>query len=145
MKGNFDIARRTFRLRQSCHHTRTKSNRSSDNFDKSCQNYDYVFVDLGRGLIVPCARWLATAATLLSSRTNRLPFTDAYAYIKLSRAANPQADMRVVVNMASTTQEGEDFATSAKHQSFYNTSLLWPVLFDVIQRYETPFAHKHLC
>jgi flagellar biosynthesis protein FlhG len=33
--------------------------------------------------------------------------TDAYAFIKLSRAANPQADLRVVVNMAVNANDGQ--------------------------------------
>ncbi len=33
--------------------------------------------------------------------------TDAYAFIKLARAANPQADMRVVVNMAVNASDGQ--------------------------------------
>jgi flagellar biosynthesis protein FlhG len=33
--------------------------------------------------------------------------TDAYAFIKLGRASNPSADMRVVVNMATNANEGQ--------------------------------------
>src|SRR5262249_30129087 len=33
--------------------------------------------------------------------------TDAYAFIKLARAGNPQADLRIVVNMAANNAEGQ--------------------------------------
>jgi len=72
------------------------------------KDYDYVFVDLGAG-VDRAVRQMAgpAAATFVVITDEPTSLTDAYAYIKLSRAASPSADMRVVVNMATTTNEGQ--------------------------------------
>lgn len=72
------------------------------------KNYDYVFVDLGAG-VDRAVRQMAgpAAATLVVITDEPTSLTDAYAFIKLSRAANPNAELRIVVNMASTTLEGQ--------------------------------------
>ncbi|MGE4350788.1 MAG: MinD/ParA family protein [Bdellovibrionales bacterium] len=71
------------------------------------KNYDFVFVDLGAG-IDRAVRQMAgpAAATYVVITDEPTSLTDAYAFIKLSRAANPSADLRVVVNMASSSMEG---------------------------------------
>ncbi|HEU0117979.1 MAG TPA: MinD/ParA family protein [Alphaproteobacteria bacterium] len=72
------------------------------------RGYDYVFVDLGAG-VDRSVRQLAGPAAMTYVVTTDEPtsLTDAYAFIKLARASNPSADMRVVVNMAGNTNEGQ--------------------------------------
>lgn len=72
------------------------------------KNYDYAFVDLGAG-IDRAVRQMAgpCAATYVVITDEPTSLTDAYAFIKLTRAANPQAELRVVVNMSSTISEGQ--------------------------------------
>ncbi len=70
--------------------------------------YDHVFVDLGAG-VDRAVRQMAGPAALTYVLITDEPtsLTDAYAFVKLSRAANPAADLRIVVNMASTASEGQ--------------------------------------
>ena len=71
-------------------------------------SYDHIFVDLGAGVDRAVRQMAGPAASTYVVVTDEpTSLTDAYAFIKLSRAANPQADMRVVVNMASTNLEGQ--------------------------------------
>lgn len=72
------------------------------------KTYDYVLVDLGAG-VDRSVRQLAGPAAITYVITNDEPtsLTDAYAFIKLGRAANPDADMRVVVNMAANAADGQ--------------------------------------
>jgi flagellar biosynthesis protein FlhG len=72
------------------------------------RNYDVVVVDLGAGIERPVRQMAGPAAINYIVLTDEpTSLTDAYAFIKLSRAANPQADMRIVVNMASSITEGQ--------------------------------------
>lgn len=70
--------------------------------------YDAVFIDLGAG-VDRMVRQLAGAAarSFVVVTDEPTSITDAYAYIKLGRAANPQADLRIVVNMAASMNEGQ--------------------------------------
>ena len=70
--------------------------------------YDAVIIDLGAGIERP-VRQMAGAASFTYVVVTDEPtsLTDAYAFIKLARAAAPNADMRVVVNMAMTIAEGQ--------------------------------------
>lgn len=79
-------------------------------------NYDHVIVDLGAGIDRAVRQMAAPAASTHVIITDEpTSLTDAYAYIKLTYAANPRADIRVVVNMASTTLEGQKtYQTIAK-------------------------------
>jgi len=72
------------------------------------RGYDYVIVDLGAG-VDRSVRQMAgpAAATYVVITDEPTSLTDAYAFIKISRQANPQADMRVIVNMAATAGEGQ--------------------------------------
>jgi flagellar biosynthesis protein FlhG len=71
-------------------------------------SYDTVIIDLGAGVERP-VRQMAGAASFTYVVVTDEPtsLTDAYAFIKLARAAVPSADMRVVVNMATTIAEGQ--------------------------------------
>ncbi len=98
------------------------------------QNYDAVIIDLGAG-VDRTVRLLAGPAheTLVVITDEPTSLTDAYAYIKLSQAANPKAQMRIVVNMAATAREGErTYETMLKAcQSFLKYS---PPLAGIIRR-----------
>jgi flagellar biosynthesis protein FlhG len=71
------------------------------------KNYDVVLVDLGAGVDRPVRQMAGPAAATYVVLTDEpTSLTDAYAFIKLARAANPQAELRVVVNMAANASDG---------------------------------------
>lgn len=70
--------------------------------------YDHVIVDLGAGIDRAVRQMAAPAAVTHVIVTDEpTSLTDAYAFIKLTYAANPKADIRVVVNLAPTIGEGQ--------------------------------------
>lgn len=72
------------------------------------KRYDHVFIDLGAGVDKSVRQMAGPAsATLVVVTDEPTSLTDAYAFIKLARAANPRADMRVVVNMAMSVSDGQ--------------------------------------
>jgi flagellar biosynthesis protein FlhG len=72
------------------------------------RGYDQVVIDLGAGVDRSVRQMAGPAAVTYVVVTDEpTSLTDAYAFIKLARAANPRADMRVVVNMASNVIEGQ--------------------------------------
>jgi flagellar biosynthesis protein FlhG len=72
------------------------------------KDYDAVIIDLGAGVERPVRQMAGPAAfTYIVVTDEPTSLTDAYAFIKLARAANPTADMRIVVNMAATSSEGQ--------------------------------------
>lgn len=72
------------------------------------KDYDYVLIDLGAGVDRP-VRVLASAAKYTYIVVNEEPtsLTDAYAFIKLTHAAGLSDSIQVVVNEATSRQEGE--------------------------------------
>jgi len=72
------------------------------------RNYDWVILDMGAG-VDRTVRQLAGPAgiSLVVSTDEPTSLTDAYAYIKVTRATNPVADLRIVINLAKNFQEGE--------------------------------------
>lgn len=72
------------------------------------KNYDTVVVDLGAGIERQVRQMAGPAAVgyivVIDEPTSLM---DAYAFIKLSRAANPNADLRIVVNMAANSLDGQ--------------------------------------
>jgi len=78
--------------------------------------YDHVFVDLGAGVDRAVRQMAGPAAVSYIVITDEpTSLTDAYAFIKLTRAASPNADMRIVVNMATNANEGQKtYETIAK-------------------------------
>ncbi len=70
--------------------------------------------------------------------------TDAYAFIKLARAANPSADMRVVVNMAANTSDGQKTYDTIRKacESFLHYTPPLAASCDVTRKYGMPFVHK---
>ncbi|MBI1300158.1 MAG: P-loop NTPase [Alphaproteobacteria bacterium] len=70
--------------------------------------YDVVIADLGAGVDRTVRMLSATASmTLLITTDEPTSLTDAYAFIKLGNAAGMSQNVNIVVNMASSTREGE--------------------------------------
>jgi len=70
--------------------------------------YDTAIMDLGAG-IEPPVRVLSRGARLCLVVTTDEPtaLTDAYAFIKVTAQSQPDADLRIVVNMAASREAGE--------------------------------------
>ncbi|NTU76204.1 MAG: MinD/ParA family protein [Alphaproteobacteria bacterium] len=69
--------------------------------------YDHVIIDLGAGVDRAVRQMAGPAAVTYVVVTDEpTSLTDAYAFIKLAHAANPRADLRVVVNMAGSANDG---------------------------------------
>ena len=106
--------------------------------------YHNVILDLGAG-IERTVRRLALGAGICLVVTTEEPtaLTDAYAFIKLSLRQNPRADLRVVVNMATSTGEGQrTHAVLARAcRNFLDAA---PPLAGVIRRdYRVPDTIRH--
>ena len=72
------------------------------------RTYDFVLVDLGAGVDRSVRQMAGPAAmTYVVVTDEPTSLTDAYAFIKLARAANPGAEMRVIVNMAANAADGQ--------------------------------------
>lgn len=72
------------------------------------RSYDWVVIDLGAGVDRTVRTFASPAGTTLVVTTDEpTSITDAYAFLKLAYQANPNADLRVVVNMAQTKSEGQ--------------------------------------
>lgn len=71
-------------------------------------DYDRVILDLGAG-VEGTVRALADEAGTILVVTTAEPtaLTDAYAFVKLTVAGRADADVRIVVNMATSTRDGE--------------------------------------
>jgi len=114
--------------------------------------YDRVILDLGAGLDRTVRQLAALARTKLIVATDEpTSLTDAYAFIKLAHMQDPKADLRIVVNMATSPAEGErTYATLLKAcESFLKIS---PKLAGVIRRdgkvkdairHQTPLLTRH--
>jgi flagellar biosynthesis protein FlhG len=70
--------------------------------------YDHVLLDCGAG-IDRNVRVLSgpAATTLVVTNDEPTAITDAYAFIKVTYATNPLADIRVIVNLAASPRDGE--------------------------------------
>jgi len=71
-------------------------------------NYDKIIVDLGAG-VDKSVRHLAGPAekTYVIITDEPTSLTDGYAFIKLTRAGNPNANIRIIVNMANDHNNGQ--------------------------------------
>jgi flagellar biosynthesis protein FlhG len=71
-------------------------------------NYDHIIIDLGAG-VEKTVRALTNNVGMILVVTTDEPtsLTDAYAFIKVTHLDQPDADLRVVVNMANSNKEGE--------------------------------------
>jgi flagellar biosynthesis protein FlhG len=71
-------------------------------------NYDRVVLDMGAGLDRTVRTLSAHAKTnIVVINEDPTALTDAYAFIKLTKQQRPNADLRLVVNMASSHRDGE--------------------------------------
>lgn len=105
-----------------------------DELMQVAKSYDKVIIDLGAG-VDGVVRTFSAAAGITLVVTNDEPtaLTDAYAYIKLARMADRNADVRVVINIAPTAREGE--RTHAKLTKAAENFLKYsPPLAGVIRR-----------
>ncbi len=108
--------------------------RMSANLVDLGSDYDLVILDLGAGVERTVRQLAAMARTCLVVATDEpTSMTDAYAMIKLTRMQHPEADLRLVINMAQSQGEGErTYATLRKAcESFLKTA---PPLAGVIKR-----------
>lgn len=70
--------------------------------------YDKVIIDLGAGVERTVRQLTHNVGTCLVVATDEpTSLTDAYAFIKVTHMERPGADIRIVVNMANSTREGE--------------------------------------
>ncbi len=70
--------------------------------------YDYVIMDMGAGIERTVRAFTSQARTCFVVTTDEpTAITDAYAFIKVTTMERPGSDLRIVVNMASSTREGE--------------------------------------
>ena len=98
------------------------------------KNFDTVILDLGAGVDRTVRQLAGPARTTLVVVTDEpTSITDGYAFIKLAVQLNPNADIRVIVNMAPTLSEGEKtYETIRKAcQTFLNYS---PTLAGIVRR-----------
>lgn len=98
------------------------------------REYDTVVMDLGAGVDRMVRHFASHAGTRLVVVTGEpTSLTDAYAFIKVTVADDPRADLRIVVNEARSLAEGErTFATLHKAcETFLNVS---PKLAGVVRR-----------
>jgi len=71
-------------------------------------SYDRVVLDMGAGLDRTVRTLSAHAAlNIVVITEDSTALTDAYAFIKLTKQQRPNADLRVVVNLASSQRDGE--------------------------------------
>jgi flagellar biosynthesis protein FlhG len=115
-------------------------------------DYDRVVIDLGAG-VEETVRVLAGEAGKILVVTTAEPtaLTDAYAFIKLTLAGRPGADIGIVVNMAASQREGErTYQTILK--ACENFLKIAPPLAGVVRRdpkvadairHQTPVLSRH--
>lgn len=102
----------------------------------TAHRYDYVVLDLAAG-VDDAVRMLAeTAGTLLIVTTDEpTALTDAYAFLKLTASKPRHPDCRIVVNLASSIDEGERTFEKLR-KTAVNFLKIDPVLAGVIRRDE---------
>ncbi len=97
-------------------------------------DYDCVVMDMGAG-IDRVVRQLAGPAgiTLVVTTDEPTSITDAYAFVKVTRATNPNADIRIVINLAQTVREGER-TYGIIHRACQNFLKFQPPLAGIVRR-----------
>ena len=106
----------------------------TDELAELAPRYQRVVLDLGAGVERTVRQLAARAGTCLVISTDEpTSMTDAYAFIKLMLLQKPRADLRLVINMAGSTHEGErTYATLRKAcESFLKTV---PPLAGIVRR-----------
>lgn len=80
----------------------------SEDMNMLSSTYDHIVFDLGAGVERTVRNFANQVDTVLVVTTDEpTALTDAYAFIKLTHMERPNLDLRVVVNMANSTKEGE--------------------------------------
>ena len=98
------------------------------------RGYDWIVADMGAGIDATTHFLMGPGATVLVVTTDEpTALTDAYAFIKVTAARNPGADLRVVVNLAASPREGQRTYESLKKacKTFLSLS---PPLAGVVRR-----------
>lgn len=106
----------------------------SDDIAVLAASYDQVILDLGAGVERTVRQLSHGAATCLVLATDEpTSLTDAYAFIKMIHAERPGRDIRIIINVANSTKEGErTYHTLLKAcQGFLKMS---PPLLGIIRR-----------
>lgn len=115
-------------------------------------SYDHVILDLAAGIdagVTTLSDHKGVILVVLTADPTSL--TDAYAFIKITAMRDPEADIRIVVNMASSQREGER-AYEAIKKACENFLKISPPLAGIIKtdkkivdaiRNQTPLLVRH--
>lgn len=101
---------------------------------QQAQGYDRVILDLGAGLdhsVTVLADHAGLCLVVVTPEPTSI--TDAYAFIKLRRRRDPNADVRLVVNNAASRKEGEQTAATLS-KACQNFLHFTPQLAGVVRR-----------
>lgn len=107
-EGGFDIIAGRSGSGNLANLTLNRLNALGEDLELLSSIYDHVVLDLGAG-VERTVRNLTNHVDTVLVVTNDEPtaLTDAYAFIKLTHMERPEQDIRVVINMANSTREGE--------------------------------------
>ncbi len=126
--------------------------RLRDDLTRLAARYDHVILDLAAGIdpsVMTLSQHKGVVLTVMSPDPTSL--TDAYAFIKLTHQRMPDADIRIVVNMAASKREGER-AYEALRKVCQTFLKLDPPLAAIIRldkrvtdaiRHQTPLLARH--
>ena len=105
-----------------------------EDLSMAASGYNRVILDLGAG-VEKAVRQLARAANTILVVTSDEPtsLTDAYAFIKVTVMERPGVDIRVVVNAANSTREGERTYNTLRKAS-ENFLKISPPLAGIVRR-----------
>ena len=79
-----------------------------DDLNLLAASYDKVIIDLGAGVERTVRQLAQSVGTCIVVATDEpTSLTDAYAFIKVTHVERPGEDIRIVINMANSTREGE--------------------------------------
>ena len=106
----------------------------SDDLTLMAATYDRVILDLGAGVERTVRQFAQNVGTCLVITTDEpTALTDAYAFIKILHAERAETDIRVVINMANSTHEGER-TYNTLHKACEGFLKFSPPLLGVIRR-----------
>ena len=106
----------------------------SEDLTLLAQAYDKIIIDLGAGVERTVRQLTSNVGTVIVVATDEpTSLTDAYAFIKVTHMERPNLDIRIVINAANSTREGErTYNTLLKAcEGFLKIS---PTLLGVIRR-----------
>ncbi len=106
-EGGFDIIAGRSGSGGLAHLSVDKINNLSRELNEMAKSYDVVLLDLGAGIEAQVQAMAALASRCLIVITDEpTSLTDAYAFIKIMRLQNQEANIQIVVNMAENQREG---------------------------------------